>query len=78
VLAAWIHGRTRGDRSARPWGTVEQPDRVTFPSEAMFARTFNERTLRLLRVIIDTEPESIRETARLVERDVKNELFMKS
>lgn len=52
--------------------TVEQPDRVTFPSEAMLARTFNERTLRLLRVITDTEPESIRETARLVERDVKN------
>ena len=51
---------------------VEQPDRVTFPSETMLAQTFNERTLRLLRVITDAEPESIRETARLVERDVKN------
>ena len=51
---------------------VEQPDRVTFPNEAMLAQTFNERTLRLLRVITDAEPESIRETARLVERDVKN------
>lgn len=51
---------------------AEQPDRVTFPNEAMLAQTFNERTLRLLRVITDAEPESIRETARLVERDVKN------
>jgi predicted transcriptional regulator len=42
------------------------------PNEAMLAQTFTERTLRLLRVITDAEPESIRETARLVERDVKN------
>lgn len=52
--------------------TVEQPDSVTFPNETMLAQTFTERTLRLLRVITDAEPESIRETARLVERDVKN------
>ncbi|GAA0464766.1 hypothetical protein MUK72_19210 (plasmid) [Halococcus dombrowskii] len=52
--------------------TVEQPDSVTFPNETMLAQTFTERTLGLLRVITDAEPESIRETARLVERDVKN------
>jgi predicted transcriptional regulator len=51
---------------------VEQPDSVTFPNETMLAQTFTERTLRLLRVITDADPESIRETARLVERDVKN------
>lgn len=38
----------------------------------MLAQTFTEQTLGLLRVITDAEPESIRETARLVERDVKN------
>ena len=52
--------------------TVEQPDSVTFPNETMLAQTFTERTLGLLRVITDAEPESIRETARLAERDVKN------
>lgn len=52
--------------------TVEQPDSVTFPNETMLAQTFTEQTLGLLRVITDAEPESIRETARLVERDVKN------
>src|SRR5699024_4312239 len=51
---------------------IEQPDRVTFPNETMLAQTFTERTLRLLRVITDAQPESIRETARFVERDVKN------
>ena len=51
---------------------VEQPDSVTFPNEALLARMFTEQTLGLLRVITDTEPASIRETARLVERDVKN------
>jgi predicted transcriptional regulator len=52
--------------------TIEQPDSVTFPNETMLAQTFTEQTLGLLRVITDAEPESIRETARLVERDVKN------
>lgn len=51
---------------------VENPDSVTFPNETMLAQTFTERTLRLLRVITDADPASIRETARLVERDVKN------
>lgn len=51
---------------------VEQPDSVTFPNEAMLAQMFTEQTLGLLRVITDADPASIRETARLVERDVKN------
>ena len=51
---------------------VDQPDSVTFPSESQLARTFNERTLELLRTITDAEPGNIRETARFVERDVKN------
>lgn len=52
--------------------SVEQPDRVTFPNETLLARTFNERTYTLLRIIRDEDPTSIRETARLVGRDVKN------
>ena len=52
--------------------SVRQPDHVTLPNEAMLVQAFNERTLRLLRIITDVEPENIRETARLVERDAKN------
>jgi predicted transcriptional regulator len=51
---------------------IDQPDSVTFPDEGMLTQTFNDRTLGLLRAITNAEPESIRETARLVERDVKN------
>jgi predicted transcriptional regulator len=52
--------------------SVEQPDGVIFPNTTMLTQTFTERTLALLRVIADTAPESIRETARRVDRDVKN------
>jgi predicted transcriptional regulator len=52
--------------------SVEQPDSVTFPNATMLTQTFTERTLGLLQVIADTGPESIRETARRVDRDVKN------
>lgn len=51
---------------------VTRPDSVTFPNERVLARTFNERTLGLLRVVAEDRPASIRETARLAERDVKN------
>jgi predicted transcriptional regulator len=51
---------------------VENPDSVTFPNETMLAQTFTERTLELVRVITDADPASIRETARHVDRDVKN------
>lgn len=52
--------------------TVDGPDRVTFPNGRLLTQTFNERTLELLRAIAEQEPESIRATARLVDRDVKN------
>lgn len=52
--------------------TVEQPAVIRFPNEAQLTDVFNERTYRLLRVIRDHEPASIRETARLVGRDKKN------
>ena len=49
--------------------SVDQPHCVTFPTEAQLARTFNERTLELLRVVTDAEPESIRETSCAVNRN---------
>lgn len=51
---------------------VEGPAVVRFPDESRLTDVFNERTYRLLRVIRDEEPASIRETARLVDRDKKN------
>lgn len=52
--------------------SVDQPATVRFPNESQLTDVFNERTYTLLRVIRDEEPESIRETARLVGRDKKN------
>ena len=51
---------------------VERPATITFANEQQLGEVFNERTYKLLRVIREHEPMSIRETARLVERDVKN------
>ena len=55
----------KGDR-------LNEPATVRFPNESQLTDVFNERTYTLLRVIRDEEPESIRETARLVGRDKKN------
>jgi predicted transcriptional regulator len=52
--------------------SVDQPAIVRFPNESALTEVFNERTYRLLRVIRDKQPASIRETARLVSRDKKN------
>lgn len=51
---------------------VDGPAVIRFADEHQLGEVFNERTYRLLRVIRDAEPRSIRETARLVDRDVKN------
>ncbi len=51
---------------------VEDPATITFANEKQLSDVFNERTYTLLRVIRAEDPESIRETARLVGRDVKN------
>jgi predicted transcriptional regulator len=51
--------------------TIEGPAVVRFPNESQLTDVFNERTYTLLRVIRDEEPASIRETARLVDRDKK-------
>ena len=51
---------------------LDRPATVRFPNEKQRTDVFNDRTYTLLRVIRDEEPESIRETARLVGRDKKN------
>ncbi|SER21086.1 HVO_A0114 family putative DNA-binding protein [Natrinema salaciae] len=59
-------------RTLRGSDSVDQPAMVTFPNEQRLSDVLNERTYTLLRVIRADEPDSIRETARLVGRDVKN------
>lgn len=49
-----------------------EPDSFSFPDAETLFETFNARTMQLLETIAEAEPASIRETARLVERDVKN------
>ncbi|MFB6361472.1 MAG: hypothetical protein ABEH59_09145 [Halobacteriales archaeon] len=51
---------------------VDQAAIIRFADEHQLGEVFNERTYRLLRIIRDEQPDSIRETARLVDRDVKN------
>lgn len=52
--------------------SITQPTTVTFPNVKMLGETFNERTYALLEAIRDDAPSSIRETARIVDRDKKN------
>jgi len=64
-------GRDAIERLRRGDG-VDDPDRFAFESSDLLFETFNPRTMALLETIADAAPESIRETARLVDRDVKN------
>jgi predicted transcriptional regulator len=52
--------------------SIEQPDTISFASADQLFETFTPRTIQLLETITEHHPESIRDTARLVERDVKN------
>jgi len=52
--------------------SIDQPAIVRFSDESQLTDVFNERTYRLIQVIRDEKPDSIRETARLVGRDKKN------
>jgi len=51
---------------------IDEPAVLSFADEEQLAEVFDGRTYSLLRVIREEDPESIRATARLVERDVKN------
>jgi len=59
-------------QSLKKGESVEQPAKISLPNEEMLGEIFNERTYKLLRVIREESPSSIRETARLVNRDKKN------
>lgn len=52
--------------------SIEKPAVVSFATHEQLVAVFNDRTYELLRVIRDEAPSSIRETARRVDRDVKN------
>lgn len=51
---------------------TEKPDTFSVPSVKVLFETFTPQTVQLLETITEHEPDSIRETARLVDRDVKN------
>ncbi|MBP1985616.1 HVO_A0114 family putative DNA-binding protein [Halolamina salifodinae] len=48
------------------------PSRVTFEDPDELLRVFSPRAIELLRVIAQEEPASMREAARLVDRDIKD------
>lgn len=52
--------------------SIGEPTTVTFANEKQLGNVFDERTYTLLRIIREDHPNSIRDTARLVGRDVKN------
>lgn len=51
---------------------IEEAAVLSFADEEQLADVFDGHTYRLLRTIRREKPESIRATARLVDRDVKN------
>lgn len=50
---------------------ADTPRRLSFETTDQFGRVFTPRALDLLRTIARDEPQSIRDTARLVDRDIK-------
>jgi predicted transcriptional regulator len=50
----------------------EPPKRVTFEDPDELLRVFSPRAIELLRAIAQEEPESMREAARIVDRDIKD------
>jgi predicted transcriptional regulator len=50
---------------------ADAPRRLSFETTDQLAHVFTPRAIDLLQVIAQKEPPSIRETARLVDRDIK-------
>lgn len=67
----YSEGRDAIERLSRG-ESADEPDVFAFERAESLFETFNARTMALLETITDDEPGSIRETARLVDRDVKN------
>lgn len=67
-----FHDEVLDDLEALEAGEVtEDKYVVSLPDEQALSRVFNERNLQLIRTVADEEPASMRETARLVGRDIK-------
>ena len=49
----------------------DAPRRLSFETTDQLAQVFTPRAIDLLQVIVQDEPASIREAARLVDRDIK-------
>jgi predicted transcriptional regulator len=59
-------------RSLEGGGSIDSPPTLSFGSYDELMETLTPRVLDLIEVIRGEEPESINETARVVDRDVKN------
>jgi len=53
-------------------GDVDDVDVLSVPDLATLSRVLSKTNLELIRSIAEHEPDSMREAARLVERDIKN------
>lgn len=51
---------------------VDDTEVVSVPDLATMSRVLSETNLELIRAIAEHDPSSMRETSRLVERDIKN------
>jgi predicted transcriptional regulator len=69
-----FHDRVRaGLRTVEDGATDEPAERtLSVPDEAALSRVFAPTTLELVRTIAAETPESMRETATLVDRDIKD------
>lgn len=52
--------------------SIDEPDTYSFPDIETVFEMFTPQTMELLEAVATHDPASIRETARLVDRDIKN------
>lgn len=68
-----FYDRVEADLDALEAGAeLDETHELSLPDERALARVVREQSLELIRTVAREEPDSIRETARLVERDVKD------
>lgn len=68
-----FHDEVREQLAAVAGGQeVDESHVLSLPDEQALARVLNPTNLELLRTIAESDPESMRETARLVDRDIKD------
>jgi predicted transcriptional regulator len=64
--------QVKEDASAIDDGADVDVDVLSVPDLATLSRVLSKTNLELLQTVAEYEPDSMRETARLVERDIKN------